>query len=472
MRLNGEEKTILVGDDEAEVRSYLEMAMRCQGYAVETAQDGEEVLSCLQNQSNISAVLLDVIMPRKDGMDTLRQIRSFNKDLPVIVISGAGSPLNVVEAMRNGATDFLGKPINHDELRKAIQKALEKEPEPDPALADRNIALSPKQVFLGTSPRMKELQAVIGQVGWSEAPVLIQGETGVGKEVLARLIHSRSPRANKPLLKLNCAALPSELVESELFGYERGAFTGAFQKKLGMFELADGGTLLLDEIGDMDYKLQAKLLQVLQDHEFHRLGGKETTRVDVRVIAATHTDLEKSIDQGNFRQDLYYRLNVINLRAPALWERKEDIVPLAEFLLQKHALPGTPAPVLNSSLKHALVAYDWPGNVRQLENMMRKLLVLGSQEALAEELLSKVSSKTSSMSPRSVPPAPVAVPAENTPVLELVTKAKQQAEVEAIMAALNSTHWNRKQAAALLKIDYKALLYKIKKLGIDDKVTS
>src|SRR5690242_3441105 len=335
--------TILLGEDELEVRSYLEMALRCQGYSVEMAQDGEELLSCLQsNVGTISAVLLDLVMPRKDGFETLKEIRRIDKDLPIIVVSGASSPLNVVEAMKNGATDFLGKPISPEELRQALKNALAKraaasQPAPVP---EKPAPSSSRQFFLGNSPQMREIQSVIRQIGWSEVPILIQGETGVGKEVLARELHAESPRADKPFLKLNCAALPSELVESELFGYERGAFTGAFQKKPGMFEVADGGTLLLDEIGDMDFKLQAKLLQVLQDQEFQRLGGKDTVRVDVRVLAATHQDLEKAIGERRFREDLYYRLNVINMRIPALRERKEDIVAFTEFLLKKHTPKG------------------------------------------------------------------------------------------------------------------------------------
>ena len=467
MRSEADGKTILVSDDEVEVRSYLETALRCQGYTVETAQDGEEVLSCLQGQSDISAVLLDLIMPRKGGLETLRQIRSLNRDLPVIVVSGAGSPLNVVEAMRNGATDFLGKPINHEELRKAIKKALDKGSQSAFLPSDRRIPGGAKEAFIGNNPRVKAIQGMVHQVGWSEASVLIQGETGVGKEVVARMIHSHSPRANKPMLKLNCAALPSELVESELFGYERGAFTGAFQRKLGMFELADGGTIFLDEIGDMEYKLQAKLLQVLQDHEFQRLGGRETTRVDVRVICATHNDLKKAVDTGTFRKDLYYRLNVITLHIPALRERKEDIIPMAEFLLQRHAAAAQAIPALSPYLKHALAAYDWPGNVRELENTMRRLLVLGSQEAIAEELRCAVSSKNAEPPVQPAQPEPAAL-ADGAPNLDRVTRARQQAEIETILAALNSTRWSRKQAAALLNIDYKALLYKIKKLGIEE----
>ena len=236
---------------------------------------------------------------------------------------------------------------------------------------------------------MKEIQALVAQIGWSEAPVLVQGETGTGKEVIARELHAHSPRGNKPFLKLNCAALPSELVESELFGYERGAFTGALQKKAGMFEIANGGTILLDEIGDMDVRLQAKLLQVLQDQEFQRLGGKETVKVDVRVMAATHRDLEQAIGEQTFREDLYYRLNVINVLLPPLRERAEDIVPMAQFLMKRHMVPGMPMPEFTAELKQAMTAYRWPGNVRELENFMRKFLILGDIPMLTRELEAK-----------------------------------------------------------------------------------
>jgi len=414
-------------------------------------------------------------MPQRDGMEVLREIRNTVSGLPVIMVSGAGSTLNVVTAMKSGATDFLCKPVSHDQLRNALAKALEhnnvRPPIPFvPAQAARTKA------FFGTSPRMQEIQSLIGHVGWSEAPVLIQGETGSGKEVLARDLHANSPRAGKVFLKLNCAALPSELVESELFGYERGAFTGAFQKKIGMFEAADGGTILLDEIGDMDVRLQAKLLQVLQDREFQRIGGKEVIKVDVRVLAATHRDLEKAIADRTFREDLYYRLNVINLQLPPLRERIEDIVPLAEYLLKRHLGPGKSVS-LTVPLRQALMAYHWPGNVRQLENVMRKLIVLQNPDMIVRDLRAMAnrrpipSATTSAPAVLEVEPS-AAEPIEMTPILEQVTKAKQKAETEAILAALNSTRWNRKQAAALLKIDYKALLYKMKKLGVEDNVLS
>jgi two-component system, NtrC family, response regulator AtoC len=460
-------RTILVGEDEMEVRGYLDMALKCLGYAVELAQDGDEVLACLQSSgSEISAILLDLMMPNRSGAEILGEIRQMAPNLPVIIVSAASSPLDVVTAMKNGATDFLCKPVTLEDLRNTITRALEMKARED-VVPIRNTGPI-NGSFVGRNPRMQEIQVLIGQIGWSEAPVLIQGETGSGKEVLARELHAQSPRAKKQFVKLNCAALPSELVESELFGYERGAFTGAFQKKAGMFEVADGGTILLDEIGDMDVRLQAKLLQVLQDQEFQRIGGKTTIKVDVRVMAATHRDLEKAIVDRTFREDLYYRLNVINVHLPPLRERPEDIVPLAEFILKRHTPPNTPLVPITGKLKEAMTAYQWPGNVRELENMVRRLLVLRDANLVARELLATASRKL--LRPAAVTES-LGVPQETeaSPILEQVTKAKHRAETDAILTALQSTRWNRKQAAALLEIDYKALLYKMKKLGVEDQ---
>jgi two-component system, NtrC family, response regulator AtoC len=468
-------RTILVGEDELEVRSYLEMALRCHGYSIESAQDGEEVLACLDRERDrISLVLLDIMMPRKDGLETLRDIRRVDRDLPIIMLSGASSPLKVVEAMKSGATDFIPKPVSHEDLCEAIEKAVGggapfngySAPAVQSPAPSRTVAM-----------RIRAVEPILKQIGSSEVPVLIQGETGVGKEIVARQLCAQSPRANKVFLKLNCAALPSELVESELFGYERGAFTGAFQKKLGMFELADGGTILLDEIGDMDFKLQAKLLQVLQDQEFQRLGGKETIHVDVRVIAATHCDLERAILDGKFREDLFYRLNVVTIRIPPLRERQDEVVPMAEFLLKKHAQAGMAPLPISPALHQALLAHSWPGNIRELENVMRKYLVVRDAETIIEDLrLRTLRRGVPSGPPNQVMKAAAAGAsagmhydeAQAPPILARVNRAKEQAETDAILAALNSTRWNRKQAAQLLNIDYKALLYKMKKLSIEN----
>jgi len=472
-------RTILLGEDELEVRGYLEMALRCHGYTIESAQDGEEVLTCLERDGNrISLVLLDIMMPRKDGLETLRDIRKIDRELPIIMLSGASSPLKVVEAMKSGATDFIPKPVSHDDLCEAIEKALG-----NGALNGHGKAplIEPPSVPVENSNhvavRVKAIEPLLRQIGSSEVPVLIQGETGVGKEVIARQLCTQSPRADKIFLKLNCAALPSELVESELFGYERGAFTGAFQKKPGMFEMADGGTILLDEIGDMDFKLQAKLLQVLQDQEFQRLGGKETIHVDVRVIAATHCDLERAIAEGRFREDLYYRLNVVTIPVPPLRERTDEILALAEFFLKRHSRPGmAPLPV-TPALHQALIAHYWPGNIRELENVMRKYLVIRDADMIADDLRMRALRRAApSLAPQKLKVAAAGASLGSeyddetapTPILKQVTKAKEQAETDAILAALNSTRWNRKQAAQILNIDYKALLYRMKKLSIEN----
>jgi two-component system response regulator AtoC len=317
----------------------------------------------------------------------------------------------------------------------------------------------------------RKLEAFIQSVGPAEMPVLILGETGVGKDVLARRLHAASRRAAKPLLKINCAAMPPELVESELFGYERGAFTGALQRKPGMFELANGGTLLLDEIGDMDARLQAKLLQVLQDRTFQRLGGRETVSVDVRVLSATHRNLQNGIIDGTFREDLYYRLNVISIKIPPLRERRDEILSLAARFLDEYAEPGQEKPTITPELEHALLQHDWRGNVRELSNMMRRFLVFGDADAVLRHITVNVSAASASAATASAhPERPSLIPA--TPharagsVFERTLREKQQAEAEAILATLNATRWNRVKTAEQLGLGYKALLYRMRKLGI------
>jgi two-component system response regulator AtoC len=486
---------ILVAEDEGEVRGYLEVALRAMGFEADMVEDGDEAVSYLkENGSEYSLLLLDLNMPRKDGMETLREVRQFDTGLPIIILSSASSSLHIVEAIKNGANDFLPKPVGHEELSRAIQKALRIRPNtPAPVLES---PAAGDGACIASSSWTKKLDQFLKQVGSSDVPVLLQGETGVGKEVLGRQIHACSPRAKGPFLKLNCAALPSELIESELFGYERGAFTGAFRSSPGKFEMANGGTILLDEIGDMDFKLQAKLLQVLQDGEFLRLGAKDMCRVDVRVIAATHCDLERAISEGRFREDLYYRLNIIRIEVPPLRERREEILALAQFFMKKHARAAEPPVEITSALRQTLLSHSWPGNIRELENVIRKLLVVRRPELVIEELRRSATHRRS-LSDRVSPisehhragesngdgglksahmelPFPVAAQAEapeagEPSALHKVNEARKEAEVQAIVTALNATLWNRKEAAMLLQIDYKALLYKMKKLGIGDK---
>jgi two-component system, NtrC family, response regulator AtoC len=459
---------ILVAEDEPDVRNYLELSLRCHGYEVEHAENGDEALRLLKGgNSRVSLVLLDIMMPFKDGIETLREIRQFNKNLPVIMLSGGSTPSTIVETMKCGADDYLTKPASQEQLLGAIEKTLAKHhAAPIPVMKANPKTWEVRSV--GPGSWMRKMDKVLHQIAVSETSILIQGETGSGKEVVARMLHSASPRAARPFLKVNCAALPSELVESELFGYERGAFTGAIKSKLGKFDLADEGTIFLDEIGDMDFRLQAKLLQVLQDQEFQRLGGKETIRVNVRVMAATHCDLDRAIREGRFREDLYYRLNVISVHVPPLRDRPDEILPLASYFLQKHAMSGSAAFEITPTLSDALLNYHWPGNVRELENVMRKYLALHDPEAVAADLRYR-SQRSEAVPTVSVGPKVVASSPAALSTLKNVTDVQRQAEIETILSSLDRTRWNRKEAAALLHVDYKALLYKMKKFGIDGK---
>ncbi len=473
MNSGTERLTILVGEDDAEVRDYLGVTLRCHGYNVQLAVDGEEVINLLQRGQSLSLVLLDIMMPNKDGWETLRDIRNIRSDLPVIMLSGMSSPPNIVQAIKSGAVDFLPKPVNHNDLGHAIERALSLS---EDRRQRERISSSGEGIFFGQNPQMISLKSCLPRIAESDVPVLIQGETGTGKEMLARQLHELSPRATRPFVKLNCAALPAELIESELFGYERGAFTGAFQKKQGLFELADGGTILLDEIGDMDVRLQAKLLQVLQDQEFRRVGGTETLRVDVRILAATHRDLIQAIRDRTFREDLYYRLNIVTLTLPALRERSEDILTLAGFLVDRHTPPGSPKPTLTPKLRSAFLSFRWPGNVRQLENVVRKLIVLQDAELIVRELeaMDEGTGGNGEMVAEASKFISRVKPAVFEPgiVLHEASRIKQEAEAEAILQALHRSRWNRRQAAALLNLEYKTLLYKMKKLSIHERANS
>ncbi len=495
MKLNGQEGAVrpkvLIVEEEADAREFIAMAFTCEGYAVELAQDGDEAVRMIgQAPGEFAAVFLEEWIPRKDGLTVLREIRAIDKEIPIFVTSYAPSPASAVEAIKAGATEYISKPFTHEDLREHMGRVALPCPVPG-TTGDREDTM---HRLWGQSRRMREIQNLVRRISGSDAPVLIEGETGAGKEVVAREIHAHSRRSRQPFLKLNCAALPSELVESELFGYERGAFTGAFQRKMGMFELADRGTILLDEIGDMDFKLQAKLLMVLQDHEFQRLGGKETVRVDVRVMAATHRDLHKAIENETFREDLYYRLNVINVHIPPLRERKEDIIMLAQRFLNKHNGSGATPPALTQALQQAFLQYDWPGNVRELENLMTRYMIFRDAGEVIRELAVRAGKRARAAGGAPVQAAPPAMAmaagaangivapeppamaasgfyggfksAGRRSVLEEVAMAKAEAEAAAIIEVLESTHWNRKRAAQILNIDYKALLYKMRKLSI------
>lgn len=331
-----------------------------------------------------------------------------------------------------------------------------------------NNAASVDDMALGTrdglSPEHSE--EFLRRVGGSDVPVLLHGETGVGKEVMARRLWAYSSRVSKPFLKLNCAALPSELIESELFGYERGAFTGASMDKPGKFELAQNGTILLDEIGDMDVRLQAKLLQVLQDGDVQPLGSSRSIKVNVRVMAATHRDLRSAIEQGSFREDLYYRLSVINITVRPLRERRNEILPLAEELLSRHMGSGAEPPAIPESLRQAMLAHTWPGNVRELENLMRRFLIYQDAELLAAELAeSRVRPRRRRASDR-LPEAQPAAASVNPAGSNILAEASREAESKLLLDTLQLVRWNRREAAQRLNVEYKAFLYKLQKHGI------
>ncbi|WP_224249128.1 sigma-54-dependent transcriptional regulator [Hyalangium gracile] len=385
---------VLVVDDEESVRTFLAELLGNAGYQVRCASSGAQALEMLGGGS-FDAVLLDVVMPEMSGLEVLRQYRSSGGTAPVIVLSALAGADDAVRAMKMGASDYLAKPFGNDELEDVLARALgTRAPARQasvPALARAEapsvLELNEARVLISTSPAMRRARALVERIADTDVPVLLLGESGTGKEVIAREIHARSQRRNKPFIKVNCAALPGELLESELFGHERGAFTGATAEKPGKFELADQGTIFLDEIGEMAIRLQAKLLQVLQDEEFFRVGGKKSVRVDSRVVVATNRDLEKEIALGNFREDLYYRLNVVAIRLPPLRERMEDVVPLTDHFLKKygkHYIHGVSE--LPSEVLKAFTEYDWPGNVRELENMVRRLCVLKDPTLVLDEL--------------------------------------------------------------------------------------
>ncbi len=483
--------TILVIDDDREVGQTLTGVLGELGHEVHwtpSGHDGVERLKELQP----SVVLLDVNIPGEDGLEILGQVRETSPGASVIMVSAFAEPSVVVRAMKQGASDFLTKPLRHDDVRDAVENVLEK------AQLAWEVERLREQVLRGqlerrrseydsvfeNSPRMKTIKEMIDQVADTDATVLVWGESGVGKELVARAIHDCSPRRERAFVKVNCAALPLELLESELFGYERGAFTGAHRRKPGKFELADGGTIFLDEIGEMPLPLQSKLLHVLQDREFSRLGSGRDIRVDVRVIASTNKDLERAVGQGGFREDLYYRLNVVNIHVPPLRDRREEIPILAEHFLQKYSRQYNRAEArLSRELLERFQAYTWPGNVRELENLIKRIVVLESEEFVAHEMLGReagpvvpiVARRNGAGAPKAAAKEPG--PEQNGAVRrggwvagmglkEVAKRAARDAERGVIKEVLEEVRWNRVEAARRLKISYKALLYKIQECGL------
>ena len=464
---------ILVIDDDPGIREYLEALASRHGYDVFTVGDGEKALETL-DETRPDIVTLDVVLPGIDGLETLRQIKQRMPDVPVIMLSGHGQARTIVEAMRRGASDFLRKPFEVEELELAFQKALETYALKEEVQQLRGRVRAETEILglFGDNPKMKEIRETIEQVAATDITVLIRGESGTGKELAARGLYQLSDRSTRPFVKVNCAALPSELLESELFGFEKGAFTGAQRRKLGKFEYANGGTIFLDEISEMAPGLQAKLLQVLQDGEFSRLGGESDVHVDTRILAATNTNLEKAVKDGSFREDLYYRLNVVTILLPPLRDRIDAVPLLVEHFLEKYnAQYKKSMKQLTPETLKVFLGYHWPGNVRELENMVKRMVVLGSEQAVLQEIALRDSpiqqERADDLSALDSLEADFSN--GNGVDLKAISKrAAQIAEKRVIERVLGQTRWNRKEAAGRLQISYKALLYKMKENGLSD----
>jgi two-component system response regulator AtoC len=459
-----EQERILVVDDEPSIRKYLQTLLELDGYRVTAVGSGQEALEQIQDGERPVFVILDVLMQEMNGLETLRRIMQVDRSLNVIMLSCTNEVTTVVEAIRLGAQDYLTKPFEKAELDAALLKCRQKMElrKENQALREYCDHLTEDLSFLAASPQMVRIRQQILQIAPVDVPVFICGESGVGKEVVARMIHMRSTRRNLPFVKVNCAALPGELLESELFGYEQGAFTGAVRSKPGKFELANKGTIFLDEIAEMSPHLQAKLLHVLQDHQYSRLGGRHMVDVDVRVLAATNVEVQEAMKSGRLREDLYYRLNVLSINVPPLRERATEIPLLFRHFLNKYAEKfQKQLPTPSEHLMEAAMRYPWPGNLRELENFVKRYVILEDDEGSFRELV-EMGAARQRTSPREEP-----TPVREQGLKALVRGLKDEAEMEAIADALEKTHWCRKDAARMLGISYKALLYKIRQFNLD-----
>ncbi len=454
---------ILVIDDEANLRKVLAAMLRRDGFDVTVAADGEQGLAEF-NKNGADIVVTDLVMPKAGGMEVLRAINAADPDVPVIIITAHGTVDSAVEAIKAGAFDYITKPFDQAELSAVIAKAAKAH---DVALHSVRADDKARAAIIGDSPQLQEVFKIIDKVADTPSTVLINGESGTGKELVASALHGASSRRDKPFIKINCAAIPHSLLESELFGYERGAFTGAVTSKPGRFELADGGTLFLDEIGEIPIEMQVKLLRALQEGEFERVGGIKTTHVDVRLIAATNRDLQAEIEAGRFRKDLYYRLAVVPLELPPLRERRGDISMLARHFVEKYnrKLNKRIEGIADDALA-LLQAYDWPGNIRELENLIERVLLFADGPFITATDLPE------SMRQGTTPP-PAPSPASETPpgeggLKDIVRMKAAELEKDLISKALEETGGNVTRAARLLQISRKSLQTKMKEFGLRD----
>lgn len=471
---------VLIVDEDASLSRFLVSYLTRRSFDVSVAASGEEAIRMFRVYDP-GVVLLDAL-PNETGVETIERLKQIKPDVAVIMTSSQSSPELIFRASKLGADDYLAKPFDPGELDRRISRILEKQRVSSEVtqLRDQVRRNTDFVALFGTSPKMEEVKYTIEQVADTTATVLIRGESGTGKEVVARMIYAQSSRRDKPFVKVNCAAIPHELLESELFGYEPGAFTGANRQKLGKFDQANYGTIFLDEISEMHPALQAKLLHVLQDGEFARLGGKRDIAVDVRVLAATNKPLERAVGEGLFREDLFYRLNVVTIHIPPLRERRQEIPIFLDYFLRKYSeFYGKTPPAFSDYALQRMLEYTWPGNIRELENLVKRYVIVGNEPQIIRELSTHKPVMTSlgsvgqasnlwetpvQSAPVSSSPGPK--PRENEDeslsLLEIGRRAAMAAEREAIERVLAQTRWNRRQAAKILRISYKALLNKLK----------
>jgi two-component system response regulator HydG len=446
-----EPATLLVADDDPGLRESLERTLTREGYRVVLASDGRAALERVQ-AGGVDLIVTDLRMPGLTGLELLRAAKAIMPDVDVILLTAFGTVEEAVKAMKDGAYDFLTKPFRREQLIKLVDKALERRDliEQNKALKKQLEDIRAKGQMIGSSPAYRRMLSLVEQVADSSATILIQGESGAGKELVARTIHERSGRRNGPFVAVNCAALPENLLESELFGYEKGAFTGAAGRKDGRFELANGGTLFLDEVADLSLVTQPKILRVLQEGEIERLGGTRTIQVDVRIVAATNQDLSDMVKEKRFREDLYYRLNVITVRVPPLRERHEDIRLLAQHYLRVYAAKnGRKLDGFSNEALERLESYRWPGNVRELENLIERMVLLARKDRIdAEDLPEEI--------------AGVKRPPRDA-ILELVGTPLADVEQRLLDETLRITGGNKTQAAKLLGIDVRTVARKLER---------
>jgi two-component system response regulator AtoC len=490
---------VAIVDDDSAFANYLRTFLSLRGYETRSYTRGDEMLAAVKQGDPPDIVLLDVMMPGMNGLETLRALKAAKSELQVIMLSGREQAATIVEAVRLGAADYVVKPddpegLGEIQLDAAIKNAIEKS-RLVTEITELRRQLSDDEdrafLFWGNSPEMSTIATVIERVSDNDVTVLIRGESGVGKELVARAIHQRSPRKTRPFVKVNCAALPAELLESELFGHEKGAFTGAATTRIGKFEQADTGTIFLDEIGEMKAALQAKLLHVLQDAQFTKLGSNKAINVDVRVVAATNRDLEAMMVRGEFREDLYYRLKVIEITVPPLRERRAEIAHLSSFFMDRYARRyNRPLHELSPELAQHFQTYDWPGNIRELENMIKRMIILQDEQLVIREMernprqmhayaAAGVGVSRAAVIPEPPdeideapddeepqPEVPVATAPAGSRLADVAKSAAMTAERTIIEDTLRQVNWNRRRAAEQLGVSYKTLLNKIKECGI------